>query len=176
MRRPASAPSSSPMKRPAAEIDQNDQKTPKKRPAAKKEESNSSKPRAKETATPKVIPPKKLDFAEATSLPLNDGHESAEEEEREHDPEIEASDANSKKRINTKNMWIHPKNVSPAKRPAVKGESRRGEIVSTVDLNDGWKLLTHRTPTGRQYKKWLHPNGKDYWFSRVQALEHGLKD
>ena len=165
-RRPAAATSSTPtpMKKPAAHTDP----SPKKRPAAKEEThpSSPSTPAATEVTTAEVIPNK--------SLPINDGHEDAEEETCEPDPEIDAENDENKNMSSKKRPSA--KSKPPAKStPSAKSESR-GNIVSNVDLKDGWKLLTYKTSKGREYKKWLHPNGKDYFFSKVQASKRGLKD
>lgn len=53
-------------------------------------------------------------------------------------------------------------------------DGSRGQIVSTVELKKGWKLVVHRTPKGRDYKKWVSPDGKAF-YSVVQAEPHGFE-
>ena len=102
--------------------------------------------------------------------------EEPEEETKESDVEVEpdskeCDDGNDGKTVSKK----------PAAAPVLPEENQRlksrgGMIFSTTNLKDGWKMLEIMTANGRKYFKWVHPDGKNYYFSRVKAREAGMKE
>ena len=58
------------------------------------------------------------------------------------------------------------------KSPQKIKKSERGKITSSVDHPDGWKTQVIETQKGRQYKKYLSPNG---YFSIPAPTKAGFK-
>ena len=63
---------------------------------------------------------------------------------------------------------------SSMKSPQKIKKSERGKIISSVDHPDGWKTQVIETQKGRQYKKYLSPNGSSY-FSIPAPTKAGFK-
>ena len=63
---------------------------------------------------------------------------------------------------------------SSMKSPQKIKKSERGKIISSVDHPDGWKTQVIETQKGRQYKKYLSPNGS-YYFSIPAPTKAGFK-
>lgn len=66
-----------------------------------------------------------------------------------------------------------PLPVESAKEPPAKKQAK-GEVISTEPCKSGWQILTHKTATGRAYKKWVAPGGKCF-YSAVTAEAHGFE-
>ena len=108
--------------------------------------------------------------------------EEAEEETKEHDPVVRVDPREAKekaavkgkngKKVDSRQLKKKPANrVSKSPRKSTKKE--RGVVVQEIIKEHGWKVQQFRTPKGRLYWKWIHPDGS-YVFSKVQAEALGF--
>ena len=71
--------------------------------------------------------------------------------------------------------------AKPAAKTAAKAKgkvfgNRGGSILSTTELQGGWTLLEILTASERKYFKWVHPDGKQNFYSKVTARAAGLPE
>ena len=95
--------------------------------------------------------------------------EDAEEEKGEHDPEVTPAEPEVLKKPSARAV--------PAAAAAKKQDSKpRAHVIQSIAKKGSWKVDQYETAKGRKYWKWCHPDGKQYWFSKVQAQQHGFVD